>query len=103
LEIDDAEYVSIVQDELQYGGYSKSIVEIGTDALFQYGNKYNEKVIQRMLKDYLLMLRMDQLKLKRKELVENQKTSLLQFEVDAILSEIAKLDKEILNLKNTDS
>ncbi len=103
LEIDDAEYVSIVQDELQYGGYSKSIIEIGTDALFQYGNKYNEKVIQRMLKDYLLMLRMDQLKLKRKELVENQKTSLLQFEVDAILSEIAKLDKEILNLKNTDS
>ncbi len=103
LEIDDAEYVSIVQDELQYGGYSKSIIEIGTDALFQYGNKYNEKVIQRMLKDYLLMLRMDQLKLKRKELVEHQKTSLLQFEVDAILSEIAKLDKEILHLKNTDS
>ncbi len=103
LEIDDAEYVSIVQDELQYGGYSKSIIEIGTEALFQYGNKYNEKVIQRMLKDYLLMLRMDQLKLKRKELVENQRTSLLQFEVDAILSEIAKLDKEILHLKNTDS
>lgn len=101
LEIDDAEYVSIVQEELQYGGYSKPIVDIGTEALFHYGNKYNEKVIQRMLKDYLLMLRMDQLKVKRKDLVTKQKSSHTQVEVDLILSEISKLDKEILNLKNT--
>lgn len=101
LEIDDAEYVSIVQDELQYGGYSKEMVDIGTDALFHYGNKYNEKVIQRMLKDYHLMLRMDQLKLKRKDLVVRQQSSQTQNEVDLILSEISKVDKEILNLKNT--
>jgi DNA primase len=101
LEIDDAEYVSIVQDELQYGGYSKEIVDIGTEALFSSGLKYNEKVIQRMLKDYYLVLRMDQLKSKRKELVEKQKTTPTQLEIDLILSEISKLDKEILNLKNT--
>lgn len=101
LEIDDAEYVSIVQDELQYGGYSKEVVDIGTDALFHYGNKYNEKVIQRMLKDYHLMLRMDQLKLKRKDLVVRSQSSQTQNEVDFILSEISKVDKEILNLKNT--
>ncbi len=101
LEIDDAEYVSIVQEELQYGGYSKEIVDVGTEALFQYGNKYNEKVIQRMLKDYHLMLRMDQLKTRRKDLVIKQKSSPTQIEVDLILSEISKLDKEILNLKNT--
>lgn len=101
LEIDDAEYVSIVQDELQYGGYSKELVDIGTEALFHYGNKYNEKVIQRMLKDYHLMLRMDQLKLKRKELVVRSQSSQTQNEVDLILSEISKVDKEILNLKNT--
>lgn len=101
LEIDDAEYVSIVQDEIQYGGYCKEIVAIGTEALFQYGNKYNEKVIQRMLSDYHLALRMDQLKVRRKELVEQQKSSQTQSEVDSILSEISKLDKEILNLKNS--
>jgi DNA primase len=101
LEIDDAEYVSIVQDEIQYGGYSKEVVELGTEALFQYGNKYNEKVIQRMLSDYHLALRMDQLKLRRKELVEKQKSSQTQLEFDAILSEISKVDKEIMNLKNT--
>jgi DNA primase len=101
LEIDDAEYVSIVQDQLQYGGYSKEIIEVGTDALFHYGNKYNEKVIQRMLKDYLLKLRMDQLKVRRNDLVAKQKSSPSQVEVDLILSEISKLDKEILNLKNT--
>jgi DNA primase len=100
LEIDDAEYVSIVQEELQYSGYSKELVDIGTEALFYYGNKYNEKVIQRTLKDYHLMLRMDQLRLKRKELVARQLVSPTQIEVDLILSEISKLDKEILNLKN---
>lgn len=101
LEIDDAEYVSIVQEELQYGGYSRDIVDVGTEALFNYGNKLNEKVIQRMLKDYHLMLRMDQLKIRRKDLVAKQKSSPTQLEVDLILSEISKLDKEILNLKNT--
>jgi len=101
LEIDDAEYVSIVQDELQYGGYSKEIKDIGTDALFNYGNKYNDRVITRMVKDYRLMLSMDLLKTKRKVLVERQKSSPSQQEVDLVLSEISKLDKEILNLKNT--
>lgn len=101
LEIDDAEYVSIVQDELQYGGYGKEIKDLGTEALFNYGNKYNEKVITRMLKDYRLMLSMDQLKTKRKDLVERQRTSLSQQEVDVVLSEISKLDKEILKLKNS--
>lgn len=101
LEIDDAEYVSIVQDEIQYGGYSKEIIQVGTEALFHYGNKYNEKVIQRMLKDYQLMLRMDRLRNRRKELVAKQKSSTTQNEVDLILSEISKLDKEIFDLKNT--
>lgn len=101
LEIDDAEYVSIVRDQLQYGGFSKSVVDIGTDALFHYGNRYNEKVIQKMLRDYLLMLKMDQLKLKRKALVAKQQSAGAQIEVDLILGEISKLDKEMLNLKNT--
>lgn len=99
LEIDDAEYVSIVGEELQYGGYSKELVDIGTEALFYYGNKYNDKVVQRMLKDYHLMLRMDQLRLKRKDLVAQQLVAPTQIAVDLILSEISKLDKEILNLK----
>lgn len=99
LEIDDAEYISIVQEELQYGGYSKEVVDIGLKGLFNYGNTLNEKVIQKMLKDYHLMLRTDQLKIKRSELVAKQKTAPTQVEVDLILSEISKLDKEILSLK----
>ncbi len=101
LEIDDAEYISIVQEELQYGGYSKELVDVGTEALFHYGNKYNDKVIQRMLRDYQLRLRMDQLRRKRKNLVGKQLVSPTQIEVDLILREISELDKEILNLKNT--
>ncbi len=101
LEIDDAEYVTIVQDELQYGGYTKDLRDIGTEALFNFGNRYNDKVVSRMLKDYTLMLKMDNLKSKRRILVEKQKTLPDQLEVDHVLSEISKLDKEILNLKNS--
>jgi hypothetical protein len=54
-----------------------------------------------MLKDYKVMLRMDQLKNKRKVLVERQKTSHTQNEVDHLMVEISTLDKEIHNLKNT--
>lgn len=101
-EIDEAEYVPIVQDEVQRtGAYSKEVRDIATDALFNYGNKYNEKVVQRMSRDYKVMLKLDQLKIKRKDLVDRQKVSHTQNEVDHLLVEISKLDKEIHNLKNT--
>ena len=98
LEIDDAEYVPIVQEELQYGGYSKELMDVGTDALFNYGNRYNEKVIARMLKDYLLMLKKDQITQKRNVLKERQKIATTQSEVDSILSEIQKLSEELNSL-----
>jgi len=100
-EIDEAEYVPVVQDELMANSYGKEIRDIATEALFNYGNKYNEKVIQRMLKDYKVMLKMEQLKIKRKVLVERQRSSLTQLEVDGLLVEISKIDKEIHSLKNT--
>jgi DNA primase len=100
-EIDDSEYVTIVQDELQYGSFGKELINIGTEALFNHGNKYNEKVILRMLKDYKLMLKMEELRSKRKDLVLKQKSAPSQLEIDTILSEISKIDKEIHQLKNS--
>jgi DNA primase len=100
-EIDDAEYVTIVQDELQYGGYSKELKDIGTEALFNFGNRYNDKVVTRMLKDYTLRLKLDHLKTKRKVLEEQQKTLHSQSEVNQVLSEISTLDREIHSLKNS--
>lgn len=99
-EIDDTEYVPMVQDELQYGAYGKEIRDIGTDGLFNHGNRYNEKVIQKTLKDYKLMLQLDQLRSKRKDLVFRQKSAPTQNEIDLILSEISKLDREIHQLKH---
>jgi DNA primase len=98
-EIDDAEYVSIVQEHLQNSGYSKEIRDIGTDALFNHGNRLNDKVVQRMLRDYKARLKLDQLKHKRRALVERSKTEPSQEKIDLILSEISKLDKEIITLK----
>jgi DNA primase len=98
LEIDDAEYVSIVQDELQYGGYSKEMVDIGTEALFQYGNKYNEKVIQRMLNDYLVGLKKDKLIVRREHLKTKQASCTTQEEVNEVLREISNINIEIADL-----
>jgi DNA primase len=100
-EIDEAEYIPIVQDELRNGNYSKEVSDLVTEALFNFGNKYNDKVIQRMLKDYKLILKMDQLKTRRKVLVERQMVSQTQNEVDDLLIEITKLDREIHSLKNS--
>jgi len=97
-EIDDAEYVSIVQDELQQGNYAKELRDIGTDALFNHGIRYEDKVLLRMLKDYQLRLRKDQIRAKRRILEERQKKAQTQVEIDSILSEISKIDKEMMNL-----
>jgi len=99
-EIDDAEYLNIVQDELQQGLYSKELVNIGTEALFNNGNKYSDKVIAKMLRDYKTMLQTEEMKLKRKELVLKQKSASSQLEIDQILNEIAKIDRVIHSLKN---
>lgn len=101
-EIDEAEYVTIVQDELNSGKYSKELIDVGTEALFQHsGLKLNEKVLSRMLKDYRLMLKVDYLKQKRREFVENQGQAHSQEEVQFYLGEISKIDKELLALRNT--
>lgn len=100
-EIDDSEYVAFVRDQILYGGYSKEIVEVGTEALSNHGNRLNDKVIERLLKDYGKALQMDLLKTRRKILVERQKSEPSQTEIDLILGEISKIDKEILVLKDS--
>jgi len=98
-EIDEAEYVPIVHDHLNEAQYSKELQDIVTEALYGFGNRLNEKVIKKLLEDYLKILQLDQLKLKRRELSERQKTSHTQIEVDQIIMEITKIDKEIFSFK----
>lgn len=100
-EIDDSEYVAFVRDHILYEGYSKEIVDVGTEALSNHGNRLNDKVLERLLKDYTKALQMDQLKARRKILVERQKSEPSQTEIDLILGEISKIDKEILVLKDS--
>lgn len=97
-EIDESEYVQMVQDELNDGGYTKEIKDLGTDALFKHGNKLNEKVMQRLLIDYQRNLKRDQLNFKKKELEELQKVAQSQNEVNHLLGEIYKIAVEISKL-----
>ena len=98
-EIDDNEYVNIVRDEIQYGGYSPAINKIGTEALFKESYRLNDKVIKQVLKDYLIGLKLDQLKSIRTELAQAQLKATTQAEIDSIMGEISKLDKEMMNLR----
>lgn len=98
-EIDDSEYVNIVRDEIQYGGYSQDINKLGIEALFKESHRYNEKVIKQLLKDYLTGLKLDRLKSIRYELAQAQLKATTQTEIDSIMVEIGKIDKEIMNLR----
>lgn len=98
-EIDDKEYVNIVRDEIQYGGYSEAINKIGIEALFKESHRYNEKVIKQLLIDYLAGLKLDRLKSIRQELADAQLKATTQTEIDSIMVEIGKIDKEIMNLR----
>jgi DNA primase len=100
-EIDDSEYVSFVRDHILYGDYSKEIISIGTDSLSKHGNRLNDKVLERLLRDYLRNLQVDQLKAKKKILEDRQKTEPSQNGIDLILSEISQISKEIRRLKDT--
>jgi DNA primase len=99
-EIDDSQYVDFVRDHILYGNYSKEIIEVGTGALDKHGNRLNEKVLERLLRDYLKNLQIDQLRTKKKVLEERQKTEPSQNEIDLILSEISQISKEIRKLKD---
>ena len=98
-EIDESEYVTIVQDEILGKGFGDDITNAVTSALFEMGAPYPEKVIKKTIQDFKLNLKRERLKDKRRDLVERQKTSQTQLEVDEVLNEIARVDKEILALK----
>lgn len=100
-EIDDSEYVAFVRDHILYSDYSKEIIDVGTDALSAHGNRLNDKVVERLLKDYKKALQLDQLKVRRKTLVELQKSEPSQTKIDSYLSEISQIDKAILSLKDS--
>jgi hypothetical protein len=100
-EIDDSEYVAFVRDHILYGDYSKEIIEVGTDALTKHGNRLNDKVLERLLRDYLRNLQIDQLRAKKKILEDRQKTEPSQNEIDLILKEISEISKEIRKLKDS--
>lgn len=97
-EIDDAEYVSVVQDHIQSSDYCREILEVATDALFNHGNRLNDKVLQRLLKDYVTNLKKDQLRLQKEALIEQQKRAESQSEIDMILMQISELSKQIRSL-----
>jgi DNA primase len=100
LEIDDNEYVNIVKTKLSSEEFGKEIKDIVASALFHFSHtRLNEKVIKKLMDDFLFRLKEDHLKQQRDELRTKQKQSLTQEESFAIINEIQNLEQRLFELK----
>lgn len=102
LEIDDSEYGNVINGALSSEGYNQELCDVVTSTLFEYSNeRIEKKVAEKMVGDLIHMLKEWQLKEKRLELKLKRKETLNQDESFAILKEIQSLEEKLSLLKNT--
>lgn len=100
LEIDEAEYAEFVKAKVFSGNYTKEVVDVVSEALFESGShKINEKVLDKLLKDLKIKIQLEQLTLERQKNFELQKTAKTQEEINKYLQEINRIDQTRKNLK----
>lgn len=101
LEIDESEYITILGDEVFSGRYGQEIKGIASEALEQYKDApLNEKVVERLLRDLKVRMRLDQLRQKRKEYTALQRQSQTEEEVNFYMQEIIRIDRDLQQLKS---
>ncbi|MBD65333.1 MAG: DNA primase [Halobacteriovoraceae bacterium] len=99
-EIDEADYVYIVQAKLKES-LPAQIKEVLASSLFNFEpTKLNNKVISKTLDDILFKLKENKIKIQRDELKKKQKQATSDEESLAILGEIQELEKQLLVLRN---
>ena len=103
-EIDEREYINIVSGELFSEVYNEEINSIASEALLKFsGNRLNDKVKARLLKDLKAKMQLEILKEKRNDFKLLQQKSTSTEEIDFYMSEITKIDRELHNLKQNPS
>jgi DNA primase len=100
LEIDENEYQSVVKNFLSEGVWGGSISEIISSALFEFKpTKLTEKQIEKFFNDSVKKIKEEDLKNRKKYLIQKQKDALSDEEQIQTLNEIKILDEEIKSLK----
>ena len=100
LEIDEAEYQLFVKEKMQES-LPKEIVEVLQQSLNSYSNiKLDSKVIDKMLNDLILKLKVNSLRNERDLLKLKQKNSITDEESLEVLNEIQKVEEKLLELRN---
>jgi len=100
LEIDENEYVAVVSSHIQNSSYTSEFQEIILGAIFNYKAKEIEKKVkQKTIEDLKIKLMIEKLMLKKQELIEQQKKCETDFELNNILTELTKVERELNQLK----
>ena len=100
LEIDEAEYQLFVKEKMQES-LPKEIVEVLQQSLNSYSNiKLDSKVVDKMLNDLILKLKVNSLRNERDLLKLKQKNSITDEESLEVLNEIQKVEEKLLELRN---
>ena len=100
-EIDETEYVSVVQSLLSDDHYTAELTAVVGGALYRYQETtLNEKVSLKMIEDIKKNLQVEQLKEEKKYLKELHGRAQTESEANNLLSQLMQVEKKLLELKN---
>lgn len=101
-EIDESEYTSVVQSLMSDDHYSAELTAVVGGALYRYqDNTFDDKVAKRMIEDIKKSLQVEQLKIEKQFLKEQQGRAQTQEEQHNILTKLLAVDKQLNELRST--
>ncbi len=100
LEIEETEYVDILQKMILTDNFSLELKEIVSSVLFQFQqSKLNEQKLNKLMSDLLKKIKIEDLKLRRNLIKTRQIQSQTQLESENYLIEIQKIEQQLSDLK----
>lgn len=101
-EIEESEYVSVIQALLDDQEYSAELTAVIGGALYKYQeSNLDEKVTLKMIVDIKKNLQVEQLKAEKKTIKLKIKEAQTQQEMHALLTQLTKVDKQLLAVNRT--
>ena len=103
-EIDESEYMSVVQNLLSDDHYSSDLSSAAGAAIFRYReSKLNEKVASKMVGDIKRRLEEDLLKMQKEEIKNRQRLAKTADEQNELLAELLEVDKKLINIRKSNT
>jgi len=100
LEVDESEYASVVLNLIDNSEYSLDLQEAVADALFKYKpREIDNKTKNRLIHDLKIKIQSESLIAKKDDLINLQKKSETQNEINQLFGEISEIEKKLQELK----